>query len=117
MFDFPTGNNAGSPSEPRVCDVVAQIGFEVSSFTSSLLRGFVTNSPRSVDADKDASLHELVKAVEEHSEIPEIDKAKVRSLVDGDVEGKSLADHLTHTNIWNCLVEIYTGALSGVLAP
>ena len=115
MFVYTTGSNGGSPSEPRVCDVVSQIAFEVSAFTSSLLRGFVLNSPRSVDDDKKERLFELVSAVEIHPDVPLDDKKTVRKFVDVNVEGKALADQLTHANIWDCLVQIYTGALAGVL--
>ncbi|CAG9808632.1 unnamed protein product [Chironomus riparius] len=113
---FIAGSFAGSPSEPKLCDIVAQISYEFSSFTASLLQMYILNLPRDntfTSDDKSQKLILLGKAVDENPEVPEEDKKNFQKLVERNVELKAWNDQLTHANIWDCLVEIFTGALSG----
>ncbi|CAG9805338.1 unnamed protein product [Chironomus riparius] len=104
---FVAGSNGGSPSEPKVCDVVLKIVFEFTEFTSTLLRLYVLNVPRS-DDDKEKNMDVLCDKVESHSEVPGADKEKMRGLCkQGDFEKRAWIDQLTRANIWDCFVEIF----------
>ncbi|CAH1721977.1 unnamed protein product [Chironomus riparius] len=112
---------AGGPAEPSVCEVVAQISFEFTSFTSNLLRLYILNLPRSDEisaGDKSGKLDGLVDVVQRNADVPEEDKSIILKLVsvDDGFGGRSLADQLTRSNIWDCLVSIFTGSLNQVVA-
>lgn len=80
---------------------------------------YILNLPRSDDLSSDEKLDRLVTIVERSADVPQEDKKIMHDLVNNEdkFEGRSLADQLTHANIWNCLVSIFTGSLNGVLAP
>jgi len=59
----------------------------------------------------------MVEIVKSYDEVPEEDKEKLRELYEIGVKGRDWIDQFTHQNIWDCFAAIFTGALSGVLAP
>ncbi|CAG9805334.1 unnamed protein product [Chironomus riparius] len=115
---FVAGSNAGGPSEPQVCTVVAEVAYEFNSFTTNLLRLYILNLPRSDEASSDEKLLGMASIVEGSADVPEEDKKTMHDLVNHEnrFDGRSLADGLTHDNIWDCFIGIFTGALDGVLA-
>ena len=114
-----TDGNAGSPSEPQVCTVVAQVIFEFTSFTYDLLQLYILNLPRSDVVSSDEMLDGFVAVVERSDDVPQEDKKLLQHLVNHEDKfgGRSLADQLTRANIWDCFVGISTGALDGILFP
>lgn len=77
---------------------------------------YIQNFPRDntfTSDDKSQNLILLGRSINENPEVPEEDKKKFQKFVEKDVEGKTWFDQLTHANIWDCLVEIFTGSLSG----
>ncbi|CAG9805336.1 unnamed protein product [Chironomus riparius] len=111
---------AGGPAEPKVCEVVAQVSFEFTSFTNNLLRLYILNLPRSDEVtadDKCSKLDGLVDIVQRNAEVPEEDKSSIKNLITSEDEfgGRALADQLTRANIWDCLVEIFTSGMNSYL--
>ena len=78
---------------------------------------YILNLPRSDEGSSEDKLQGLVSVVERNADVPQEDKEILTKLVnDNEFEGRSLADQLTRANIWECLVSIFTGSLSGVVA-
>ena len=77
---------------------------------------YILNLPRDntfTNDDKSQNLVLLGKTIDENPEVPSEDKIKFHKLVEKNVNEKAWFDQLTHAHIWDCLVEIFTGALSG----
>ncbi|CAG9805332.1 unnamed protein product [Chironomus riparius] len=109
-----------SSSDQGVCYVVAHVIYEFNAFTSNILKLYILNFQRSDDSstmNKSEKLTRMVEEVESHEEVPDNDKVNLRNLCEGGDKGRAFDDEFTHDNIWDCFVGIFTGALSGVLAP
>lgn len=65
--------------------------------------------------DKKHNLVILGRVVDENPEVPAEDKKNFHKLVEKDVDDEHWSDQFTESNIWDCLIEIFTGALSGLL--
>ena len=74
-------------------------------------------SAESTKVDKSEKLGDMVEMVEKHEAVPKEDKEALRDLYERGDKERGWTDQFTHDNIWDCFVGIYTGALSGVLAP
>jgi hypothetical protein len=84
------------------------------------LKLYIANFHRSddpTDMSKSEKLERMVDMVESHNDVPQDDKSSLRDLYNRADKNRGWTDDFTHDNIWDCFVGIYTGALSGVLAP
>ena len=81
---------------------------------------YILNFHRSDDSsemDATKKLTHMADIVESHDEVPKEDKNNLRELIERGGKERAFTDQFTHSNIWDCFVGIFTGALSGVLAP